>query len=442
MTEDLTNLTHDQDRKSWVESANDPATDFPIQNLPYGLFRWRGSGASKVGIAIGNQILDVGAAVEAGLLKGVAAEACREENLDGIMAEGAEERSVLRSDISNMLRAGTKLGNEAKEIAEKLIIPMADVELEVPMEVRDFSDFHASIFHATNVGKMLRPDQPLLPNYKYAPVGYHGRASSIQISGTPFCRPVGQQCPKGDEPPPFGPTEQLDYELELGVVVGPATLHEQPLMLEEAENHIFGFCLLNDWSAWDIQAWEHQPLGPFLSKSFASTISPWIVTLDALAPFRTQAYRRPEGDPAPLPYLSSERNETLGGLDIELEVHYTTERMREQGMEPFLVNKAKFAQMYWSVFQLLAHHTSNGCGLSVGDLLGSGTVSSAGPGEVGSLIERTHGGTEPIELPTGEKRGFVEDGDEVVLRASCQREGYRRIGFGECVAEVLPPSAL
>lgn len=313
-----------------------------------------------------------------------------------------------------------------------LLVPMSEAELLLPASVGDYTDFYASIFHATNVGKLFRPDNPLLPNYKYVPIAYHGRASSLVPTGTPIQRPNGQRKGPEDTVPSFGPTRSLDYELEVGFFVGQGNALGEPISLSTAENHIFGACLVNDWSARDIQAWEYQPLGPFLAKSFATTLSPWVVTLEALAPFRCAAFSRQPEDPAPLSYLADAVNVEQGGIDLTLEVYLRTAQMREQNLEPVQISSGSFRQMYWTIAQMLTHHSSNGCNLRPGDLLASGTVSGAESGSQGCLLEMTRRGSEPLELPNGETRSFLLTGDEVILRGYCEKTGFNRIGFGEC----------
>ena len=429
-----TNETHDPGLTSWVESANDAVTDFPIQNLPFGVFRTPGSSDPRVGVAIGDQILDVRACLDQGLLDGPA-ELATGPTLNRLIAAGREPAAELRNAVSKLLRRGA----DAQSRASDILVAMRDAELLLPATIGDFTDFYASIFHAQRVGRMFRPDNPLLPNYKYVPIAYHGRASTVDVSGTDFHRPIGQRRPPNAEPhdpPSFEPSRGIDYEAELAFFVGAG--NGEPVPLGDAAEHVFGMCLLNDWSARDLQAWEYQPLGPFLAKSFASTISPWVVTLDALEPFRVPAFTRPEGDPAPLPYLYSEDHERSGGLDITIEISLLTETMRKSNTEPHVMSRTRFREFYWTIFQMLTHHTSNGCRLAPGDLLGTGTVSSSGEDEMGSILEMTKRGAEPLTLPNGETRTFIDDGDDVILRAHCERDGYRRIGFGECRARVLP----
>jgi len=404
--------THDPALKSWVESANAPSADFPIQNLPFCLYR-RGDSPPRIGVGIGNQIFD----------------AAKYSTLTDLMGLSREVLTQLRLRLSRALRA------DHPHPARHLLHPIAACTLLPPGEIGDYTDFYASIYHATNVGSMFRPDNPLLPNYKYVPIGYHGRASSIVLSGTPIHRPAGQ-LQDASGPPIFAPSRQLDYECELGFFVGEGNPRGRPIPMAEAENHIFGVCLLNDWSARDIQRWESQPLGPFLSKSFGTTISPWIVTLDALEPFRVPRFHRGE-DPQPLAHLDSERDRIEGGINITLEVWLSTQKMRAEKVEPLRLSRAKFEEMYWTLAQMLTHHSSNGCNLRTGDLFGSGTVSGSEKDSRSCLLELTWRGTEPITLPTGESRTFLENGDEVVLRGHAEREGARRIGLGECSGTVV-----
>ncbi len=432
--------THDPARESWVESANDTGTDFPIQNLPLGVFVRRSGGdlVPRIGAAIGNRLLDVRAAAEAGLLPGVPAtaiETLRSWTLNAYLALTPGDRRAVRRAVSGFLDAANA-AQRRQGLA--YLVPLEDVDLLVPCAIGDYTDFYASIFHATNVGSMFRPDNPLLPNYKFVPIGYHGRASSIVASGTPVRRPNGQTRAEGAPAPAFGPTARLDYELEVGLFVGPGNPLGTPIGIEAAERHMAGLCLLNDWSARDVQAWEYQPLGPFLAKSFATTVSPWLVTVEALAPFRVPAFERPEGDPAPLAYLDSPANRSAGGFDLTLEVLLTSRRMREAGCPAVRLSRSNLSSMYWTFAQMLAHHTSNGCNLRAGDLLGSGTVSGPADESRGCLLELTWRGASPVALPTGETRRFLEDGDEVVMRGWCSREGYRRIGFGECRGTITP----
>ena len=434
--------THDPERRSWVQSANDPSTDFPIQNLPFGVFRRAGEKeSSRVGVAIGDQILDVAACLDAGLLAPAAtraAEACHEATLNSLLALGRDAARALRNDLSELLTVGSPAFDRDHAIASRILVPMSTAELSLPVQIGDYTDFYASIDHATNIGSMFRPDNPLLPNYKWIPIGYHGRSSSIVLSGTDVRRPVGQTRDAADGPPTVGPTRRLDYELEVGAVIATSNALGSPIAIDDAERHVLGLCLVNDWSARDIQAWEYQPLGPFLAKNFATSMSPWIITLDALEPFRARAYPRPIDDPTPLPYLFSLENTNAGGFDITLEVFLSSARMREGRMDPMRMSVGSFVDTYWTLAQLVTHHTSNGCNLRPGDLLASGTVSGPRKESRGSLMEQTWRGTEPLELPSGETRKFLEDGDEVILRGFCERSGRPRIGFGECRGTVVP----
>jgi fumarylacetoacetase len=431
--------THDPTLTSWVESANEPGTDFPIQNLPFGVFRGKGGRSSPgIGIAIGDRILDLAACVKTQVLGTDAssvARYCVDDSLNRLMAEGRATASAVRRAVSLLLREG----NAAARRAEEITIAQSDAEMLLPVRIGDYTDFYASIHHATNVGSMFRPDNPLLPNYKYVPIGYHGRASSIVVSGEPIVRPSGQTRDDANAPPVFGPSRRMDYEMELGVFVATGNLRGEPIPLAAASGHLWGACLVNDWSARDIQTWEYQPLGPFLAKNFATTISPWVVTLDALAPFRVAAAARTPGDPAPLPYLNDTGDHAQGALDVTVEVLLRSARMRTEGTPAMLVSRGSFRDMYWTLAQLLAHHSSNGCNMQPGDLIASGTISGTTKESRGCLLERTWRGTEPLELPGGERRTFLEDGDEVTMRGYAEREGARRIGFGECTGVVVPP---
>jgi fumarylacetoacetase len=435
------NETHDPARTSWVASAQH-ATDFPIQNLPFGVFRRAGSGdPGSVGVAIGRQILDLAATLELTSWTGAAreaAESCARPSLNRLMGLGRGYWSALRGEVSAFLASDSAAYRRNPEVAERVLVPMDQADLLLPASVGDYSDFYASIHHATNVGSMFRPDNPLLPNYKWVPIGYHGRASSLVASGTPVRRPRGQIKAADADAPVFGPTRSLDYEMEIGCFIGPENPLGTPVSIGEAEEHLVGICLVNDWSARDIQTWEYQPLGPFLSKSFATTLSPWIVTLDALEPFRVPASVRPPGDPAPLSYLNSDTNRRRGGVDIAVEVFLSTAKMRQKGMAPERLSLGSTGDLYWTPAQMLTHHTSNGCNLRPGDLFASGTISGPTRDSRGCLLELTRRGAEPIALPTGESRAFLEDGDEVIMRASCQRPGAVRIGFGECRGVVVP----
>ena len=438
--------THDSKAQSWVESANTVGSDFPIQNLPFGVFRRRDAGAEpRVGVAIGDGILDLAGLRSEGLLAQdraavglrLAADACASKSLNALMALGTDPRRTLRERLHAMLRPDAPASD--RQAASRHLIAQAEVDMLLPAAVGDYTDFYASIFHATNVGRLFRPDNPLLPNYKFIPIGYHGRASSLVPTGTPVRRPSGQTR-EGDAEPKFGPTQALDYELELGFFVSAGNRLGENIPIGEAEEHIFGICLVNDWSARDMQAWEYQPLGPFLAKSFATSLSPWVVTMEALAPFRAPAFARAEGDPAPLPYLFDQDDREKGGLDLWLQVSLLSVRMREAGIAPVVLGRSNFHDLYWTMAQMLTHHASNGCSLRAGDLLASGTVSGADKTARGCLLELTARGQNPVTLPTGEQRKFLEDGDEIILQGFCERDGFRRIGLGSCRGTVLPAS--
>jgi fumarylacetoacetase len=423
--------THNPSLQSWVASARGHA-EFPIQNLPFGVFSPL-AGAPRGGVAIGDFILDLRALHEAELLDEEAQTACASccgPTLNHFLALGPGPRRALRDAISALLQEGS-------DERPHLLHSAADCLMYLPARIGDYTDFYAGIHHATTVGKQLRHSPPLGPNYKWLPVGYHGRASSITVSGD-VRRPNGQRKRSRDEAPSYGPSRNLDYELELGIWIGPGNALGAPIPIAEADQHIAGYCLLNDWSARDLQGWEHQPLGPFLGKSFHTTISAWIVTPEALAPFRVPQAARPEGDPAPLHYLLDEADQHHGALDLELEVLLTTPAMKAQGLAPHLLSSSHATDLYWTPAQLLAHHASNGCNLNPGDLFGSGTISSSEPDESGSLLEITQGGRSPFTLPSGEVRRFLKDGDEVTLRARARRDGAASIGFGECRGVIRP----
>jgi fumarylacetoacetase len=413
---------------SWIESANQAQADFPIQNLPYGVFE--SAGAASIGVAIGNFILDLRGCARAGLFDALdhrTAEACTADTLNALLACGPEEWSRIRARVTELLEAGSP----QRARVEPLLAERNRAHLRLPVAIGDYTDFFTSIYHATNVGSLFRSGNPLGPNYKYVPVGYHGRASSVVISGTPVQRPYGQTS-SGDSPPQYGPSRALDYELEVAALVGVGNRPGEPVPVATASSHIFGLCLLNDWSARDIQMWESQPLGPFLAKSFATTLSGWVVPLAALEPFRVPAFRRDEGDPPPLPHLYSAEDQARGGIDLTVEVWLASRRMRETGIEPIRMSRGNFRDTYWTIAQMLAHHTSNGCNLRPGDVFASGTLSGPTLDSLACLLERTRRGTESFGLPTGEERTYLEDGDEVTLRGYCEREGCTRIGFGEC----------
>ncbi|MFL5401632.1 MAG: fumarylacetoacetase [Gemmatimonadales bacterium] len=435
------NETHDPARTSWVESAQG-ATDFPIQNLPFGVFRRRGAeDQPTVGVAIGDQILSIAAGHGTRAFSGraaKAAEACEASSLNGLMALGREYWTALRHQIGSLLAADSAAFRADRRLGERILVPMSQAELGVPAQIGDYSDFYASVYHATNVGSMFRPDNPLLPNYKWVPIGYHGRASSIVASGTPVRRPRGQIKNPDTESPVFGPTQALDYEMELGCYVGPGNPLGEAIPIGRAEEHLFGVSLVNDWSARDIQSWEYQPLGPFLAKNFATSVSPWVITMEALEPFRGPAFGRPSGDPAPLPYLDSPEDRSRGGLAVAVEVYLTSARMREARLQALRVSRGNAADLYWTLAQMFTHHTSNGCNLRPGDLFATGTISGPTKDSRGCLLELTWRGSEPIDLPSGETRKFLEDGDEVILRAYCERPGTARIGLGECRGRIAP----
>ncbi|WP_338489728.1 fumarylacetoacetase [Pseudomonas trivialis] len=418
--------------RSWVASANGHP-DFPLQNLPLGMFSVNGS-APRSGVAIGDCILDLHAALDA--FEGQArraVEATAGGQLNAFFELGRGPRVALRERLLELLAEGSSLQAREAQVLHRA----ADCQMHVPSRINDYTDFYVGIEHAQNVGKLFRPDSPLLPNYKYVPIGYHGRASTIRPSGTEVRRPKGQTLPAGHTEPVFGPCARLDYELELGIWIGQGNAMGDAIAIGDAAEHIAGFCLLNDWSARDIQAWEYQPLGPFLSKSFITTLSPWVVTVEALEPFRKAQPARPEGDPQPLSYLLDTRDQAAGALDIELEVLLLTQAMREQNLPAHRLALSNSLHMYWTVAQLVAHHSVNGCQLQAGDLFGSGTLSGPEAGQFGSLLEMTEGGKRVVELPNGEVRKFLEDGDEIILRARCRRDGFASIGFGECRGTVI-----
>lgn len=413
----------------WIHSANDPQSDFPIHNLPYGVFLHRGQ--THLGVAIGDQILDLHACAPANLLSGLSADlqnACRAVTLNPLMELGPDAWSALRSHLTSLLTG------QPQQDVERALIPMRDVEMQLPAHLGDYTDFYASIDHATRVGKLFRPDNPLLPNYKYLPIGYHGRASSILVSGSAVCRPWGQR-KSADTDPIFAPSKTLDYELEVGILVGSGNPLGEPIPIDRAERHIFGFCLVNDWSARDLQSWEYQPLGPFLAKSFATSISPWIVPAEALAPYRVPMRPRAAGDPAPLPYLQPSTTQPPA-IDLTLEVYLQSRQMRHAGAPPQRISRSNLRDLYWSPAQLVAHHTSNGCNLRPGDLLATGTVSGPDEGSEGCLLEMRHRAN-PLRLTSGEERTFLLDGDCVILRGFTERPGLPRIGFGACEGTIM-----
>lgn len=433
----VVNKTHDPALTSWVESANAGDTDFPVQNLPFAVFRRAGSNeAFRGGVAIGDQVVDLAALANADIFTGDAKAAlveCSKPKLNDFMAMAPSYWSALRLALSDALASGSASQGAVAEC----LVAQADVEYDLPCVIGDYTDFYTSIHHATSVGSLFRPDNPLLPNYKWVPIGYHGRSSSIEVSGQQFHRPKGQTKAPDATAPSFGPCKRLDYELEVGIYIGGGNKLGDSIKLDDADAHVFGLCLFNDWSARDIQAWEYQPLGPFLAKNFASTVSPWIVTNEALAPFRA-AWSRDAADPQPLDYLTSARNSEQGAYDMELEVLVESEKMRADGTAPVKLSQSNFLHSYWTVNQMVAHHTVNGCNFKPGDFLGSGTQSGPEHEEAGSLLELSKGGKQTIDLGNGETRTFLEDGDNVIMRGYCTKDGAKRIGFGEVTSLVLP----
>ncbi len=431
--------THDPKRQSWVASANGHG-EFPIQNLPLGIFTPPGGGAPRGGMAIGDMIFDLGAAVEAGLFSGDAAKAAEAASgpaLNPLMALGPAPRLALRKRVSARLAADGSERAKAEAVAAQLLHPAAQCTLHLPAAIGEFTDFFAGIHHATNGGRRRDPNNPLGPNYKYVPVAYHSRASSVRPSGVPIRRPNGQRKAPDEAVPSFGPSQKLDYELELAVWVGPGNAQGEPIPIVRAGDHIFGLGLVNDWSARDVQGWESQPLGPFLGKNFGSTVSPWIVTAEALAPFRIAQPARPAGDPRPLPHLWDDGDQSAGAFDIALEAFLSTEGLRAKGLPPHRMSGSRTTDLYWTLAQLVAHHTSGGCNLGAGDLFGTGTISGPTREGYGSLMELSADGTRRTTLASGETRTFVENGDEVIFRAHCRREGFAPIGFGECRARIV-----
>ena len=422
--------THDPRLVSWVDGS-EPGSDFPVQNLPLGIFS-EAKGLRRPGVAIGDYILDLPAVAE--LLDEEWRDDLSQPILNAWLSRGPEAHRALRARLSEILT-----DDRYRDDVEMYLMGQSEVRMHVPCLIGDYTDFYVGIHHATNVGRQFRPDNPLLPNYKYVPIGYHGRASSVRPSGEPVVRPAGQRKPPDADAPDYGPSRRLDYELELGMWIGRGNDLGQPIPIGEADGHIAGYCLLNDWSARDLQAWEYQPLGPFLAKNFLTSVSPWVVSSDALEPFRSPMPPRPEGDPQPLPYLDDSADRERGALSIELEVTLSTAGMREQRQAPRVLSRGRAdAAMYWSAAQIVTHHASNGCNLQPGDLIGTGTLSTDSEDGLGSLMEISRGGKQPIDLPSGERRSFLEDGDEVTLRAWCERDGAVRIGLGECVGRVVP----
>jgi fumarylacetoacetase len=434
------NQTHDAALTSWLKSANAAGNDFPIQNLPFGVFSQSGDEAPRVGVAIGDMIVDVRECERANMWSSEAREVarlCEGPTLNALMEAPKPALSAFRARLSELLSGDPEKGDAINPLPDRALVPMSDAALHLPVDIGDYTDFYTSIYHATNVGKLFRPDNPLLPNYKHVPIGYHGRASSIVLSGASIARPQGQTLPAGASSPTFGPTAMLDYEAEIGFLVGKGNELGQTIRLDDAEEHLFGVCLVNDWSARDIQSWEYQPLGPFLAKNFATSISPWVVTWEALEPYRVPSFFRPPSDPQPLPYLVSETDRNAGGIDLNIDVYVRSMLMREGHLRPTRLSTASLADMYWTPAQMLTHHASNGCNLRSGDLLASGTVSGPEPGTQGCMLELTKRGAEPIILPTGEERKFLHDGDEVIMRGYLEREGLPRIGLGECTGTIV-----
>jgi len=423
--------THDPVRTSWVPGANGHPS-FPIQNLPFGVFSVQAD-EPRGGVAIGGHVLDIRGAQDAGLFSGKAREAASlacGPTLNAFLQAGQPAHRALRQRISELLSVDASAS--VRRSIEGLLHDQDACRMHLPARIGDFTDFFAGIHHAMTAGRINRPDNPLMPNYKYVPVAYHSRASSVQVSGGAVRRPNGQRKPPAQSEPDFGPCRNLDYELELGIWIGPGNEIGEPIPISDAGQHVAGFCLLNDWSARDIQSWESQPLGPFLAKSLSTFVSPWIVMSDAVAPFRVAQPPRPAGDPAPLPHLYDAQDQAAGAFDIAFEVLLATPAMRQLGAAPHPVSRSNATMLYWTVAQMVAHHSSNGCNLQPGDLFGSGTVSGTERGSEGCLLEMTRGGQVPVALPSGETRRYLEDGDEVIFRASCQRQGFVGIGFGEC----------
>ena len=422
--------TLDPSRVSWVGGAQ-PGGDFPVQNLPLGIFSVEGDGR-RPGVAIGDFILDLVSAAD--LLDEDWREDLSQPVLNSWLSRGQEDEAALRARLSELL-----LDERQRDTVEMHLVGQSEATMHLPCVIGDYTDFYVGIHHATNVGKQFRPDNPLLPNYKYIPIGYHGRASSVRTSGEPVIRPNGQRKPPDADVPVYGPSRRLDYELELGIWIGRGNELGSPIPIGEAAEHIAGYCLLNDWSARDLQAWEYQPLGPFLAKNFLTSVSPWVVSSQALAPFRKPMKPRPSGDPAPLPYLDNPLDSENGALGVELEVTLSTEKMRAEQLTPHILSRGSAdVAMYWSAAQIVAHHSSNGCNLHPGDLIGTGTLSTDSNDGLGSMLEISQGGKKPLLLSSGETRSFLEDGDEITLRAWCEAEGAVRIGLGECVGRVVP----
>ncbi len=445
MTASKLDRTHDASARGWLASANDADTDFPLQNLPFGVFRRTdGRGSPRGGVAIGDQVLDLQALGEAGCLDGQALEAARAAagpSLNALLSLGPQAWRALRHALFDLLHAdAAAIAPKKVASARECLVPLSDITLELPVRIGDYTDFYTSIHHARNIMRLLDPRGEVSPNFQWIPCAYHGRVSSIGVSGQRFHRPNGQFVPAGASVPVYGACQRLDYELELGIYIGVGNAQGRRIPLADAEEHVFGISLLNDWSARDIQAWEMAPLGPFHAKNFATTLSPWIVTMDALAPFRTP-WDRPSTDPQPLPYLEGEDHRRGGGLDIQLEVRLETQRMRAERISPQAISRTSFSHHYWSIAQMVTHHAAGGCNLQSGDLLGSGTISGPAPAEAGALMELSRAGRMPVRLHNGEERGFLEDGDAVIFHGWCQRDGFQRIGFGLNRGQVLPALA-
>jgi fumarylacetoacetase len=438
----LLDFTHDPQAQSWVASAQATGGDFPIQNLPHGVFSPQGSGPARGGVAIGEQVLDLAELARLGLLNGLAQQACEaaaQGTLNAFMAMGQPAWRALRHGLFGLL--SSTADQATRQALAPCLVAQSQAQMRLPVQVNNYTDFYTSVYHAENVGRVIRPDDPLTPNFKWLPIAYHGRASSVVVSGTPFHRPMGQALPAGAKAPVYGPCRRLDFELEMAFFVGPGNALGRPVPLAQAREHLFGMCLLNDWSARDHQFWEMAPLGPFLGKNFCTSISPWVLTMEALAPYRVP-FARPAGDPQPLAYLDDAQDRAEGSLDIRLEVLLQSSRHRERQLPGDRITATSFRHQYWTIAQMLAQHTVGGCNLQSGDLLGTGTISGPTAGEAGAIVELSLGGSRDVPLPSsGEVRRFLEDGDRVILRGWCDKPGAARIGFGECSGQVLPALA-
>jgi fumarylacetoacetase len=435
--------THDPARRSFVEAANRPETDFPIQNLPLGVFSTQADPTQRIGVAIGDQVFDLKKAFgRSERLSAAIREALQETTLNWLFSLGSGALRELRRTAADILDQGAS-GNDTRRHAADLLTPMEACTLHLPTRVSNYTDFYAGIYHARAAGALLTPENPLPQNYKWVPIAYHGRASSVQCGRGSVRRPLGQRPPNAaGEPPSFGLCERLDFELEMGFYLASGNRLGKPIQIAEASQEIAGFTLLNDWSARDVQRWEMYPLGPFLSKSFATSVTPWVVTAEALIPFRVAALPRPDGDPRPLPYLYDAADQASGGLDVHLQVLLSTTRMRRENQPAVEILTSNAKYLYWTPAQMIAHHTVNGCNLQPGDLIGTGTISGPSPAELGSMLEFTTGGTKPVMLANGEKRGFLEDGDEITFGGKCSREGFATIGFGSCVGRIEAAAAV